>query len=102
MGGKIFHFFAIGIHGYVDGIPQGDGGTFVKNVVVPLKAKHGCFPKIGVPQNGWFIMEHPISIDDLGIPLFLETPTWNLKMMMSNFGISGGAEPAVSSFFLDE
>ena len=24
------------------------------------------FPKIGVPQNGWFIMEHPIKMDDLG------------------------------------
>ena len=24
------------------------------------------FPKIGVPQNGWFIMESPIKMDDLG------------------------------------
>ena len=24
------------------------------------------FPKIGVPQNGWFKMENPIKMDDLG------------------------------------
>jgi len=34
------------------------------------------FPKIGVPQNGWFIMDNPIKMDDLGIPLLLETPIY--------------------------
>ena len=31
-------------------------------------------PKIVVPQNGWFIRGNPIKMDDLGVPLFLETP----------------------------
>ena len=31
------------------------------------------FPKIWVPQNGLSIMENPIKMDDLGVPLFSET-----------------------------
>jgi len=35
------------------------------------------FLKIVVgPQNGWFVIEKLIRMDDLGVPLFLETPIY--------------------------
>ena len=38
----------------------------------------GVEPKIGGKlQNGWFIMVPTVlKWDDLGVPLFLETPIW--------------------------
>ena len=50
-----------------------------KKTPTPPKANMCVFPKIGVPQNGWFIRKTLLKfkIDDLGVPLFLETPMYN-------------------------
>ena len=71
-------------------VPDHLGGSCVtfaqKNLkLLELFQDHFCwwvFPKIGIPQNGWFIMQNPIKIDDLGVPSFLETPWCRFGFLM--------------------
>ena len=56
------------------------------------------FPKIGVPQHGWFIMERLIKMDDLGVPLFSETPICfhNICFLVFTFTVSTRQPPTMA------
>ena len=49
-------------------------------VVVLLGPGRSCVEKMGVSKNRgtpkWIILENPIKMDDLGVPLFSETSIW--------------------------
>ena len=65
------------VRGTIPGVELEDSMDEQTRRVSQTSHAMGVEPKIGVkpPQNGWFIMENPIKMDDLGgPPLFLETP----------------------------
>jgi len=67
----------------------------VRYVVCKMRYDHiWVFPKIGVPQNGWFIMENPIKMDDLGVPVFSETSICTNYACANAFTTKEGSPPA--------
>ena len=53
-----------------DAFPIGKKVDFQPAMLVYWRVIPWVFPKIGVSQNGWFIIENPIKMDELvGFPI---------------------------------
>ena len=72
----------------------------VKPTVSFLWGVYGGFPKIGVPQNGWFIVENSLKLMIWGYHYFWKHPYLNWCAAISS-DIFGGLATMVRALFND-